>query len=171
MIDPSMLSKMLVLITEIYGDQVDLSGKPYIMHLLRVMANLNSDDIELNCIALGHDLIEDGRIKFDDAYAYLSNKGFSHRIIKAILLLTRLPDQSYINYIDQIIINYDAIRVKLADIKNNLDMARLKKIKQSDIDRQRKYIRAAEKLFNAKNNYEKKKPTLDTSEPMKNIVV
>lgn len=53
----SMLSKMLLLVTQSFDGHFDKAGKPYVMHCLKVMHYLKSDDEELNCIALGHDLI------------------------------------------------------------------------------------------------------------------
>ena len=52
-----MLSNMLVLATNAHAGQTDKAGKPYILHCLKVMHYLKSEDEELMCIALGHDII------------------------------------------------------------------------------------------------------------------
>ena len=59
-----MLSTMLVLATQKHFCQYDKGGKPYILHPLRVMYQLKTDDEELNCIALGHDLVEDTDVTY-----------------------------------------------------------------------------------------------------------
>jgi (p)ppGpp synthase/HD superfamily hydrolase len=54
-----LLGKVLVLATNAHAGQFDRGGKPYILHPLKVMHYLKTDDEELQCIALLHDVIED----------------------------------------------------------------------------------------------------------------
>jgi len=72
-----LLNKMLVLATNSHADQYDKGGNPYILHPLKVMHYLKTDDVELQCIALGHDIIEDTKV----TYADLRDQGFTARII------------------------------------------------------------------------------------------
>lgn len=55
-----MLSKMLMIATQMHNHQFDKGGNPYILHPIAVMNMLpeGSDEIT-KCIAIGHDLIED----------------------------------------------------------------------------------------------------------------
>ena len=53
------LNAMLVLAVTRHSGQKDKAGRPYILHTLAVMHKLRTDDEELNCIAVGHDLVED----------------------------------------------------------------------------------------------------------------
>ncbi|MDN3123432.1 hypothetical protein P0E82_14005, partial [Enterococcus faecalis] len=53
------LAKMLKICVEKFDGHFDKAGMPYIFHLLKVMHYVKSDDEELQCIALGHDLVED----------------------------------------------------------------------------------------------------------------
>lgn len=115
-----MLSNMLMLATYKHAGQVDKSGQPYILHPLTVMQLLYTDDEELQCIALGHDLVEDTDISF---YA-LENLGFSDRVVRAIYALTRPEGMIYVEYKEQVKTNPDAIRVKLCDLQHNLDPSR-----------------------------------------------
>lgn len=114
-----MLSNMLILATYKHGGQVDKSGQPYILHPLTVMHLLYTDDEELQCIALGHDLLEDT----NTTLAYLTDL-FTPRIVEGILALTRPPGLSYTLYKAQVKTNPDAIRVKLCDLQHNLDPSR-----------------------------------------------
>jgi (p)ppGpp synthase/HD superfamily hydrolase len=53
-----MLGKMLLIATNAHAGQFDRGGAPYILHPLKVMHYLKSEDEELQCIALGHDVVE-----------------------------------------------------------------------------------------------------------------
>ena len=61
-----MLATMLVIVTNAHDGQFDKGGAPYILHPLKVMHYLKSDDEELMCMALGHDVIEDTHWTFED---------------------------------------------------------------------------------------------------------
>lgn len=131
----TMLATMLVFATNKHDGQFDKAGKPYILHPLKVMHYLKSDDEELMCIALGHDLMEDCDVKAAD----LLDLGFTYRVISAILALTRHPDDTYEQYKEQVKANPDAVRVKMADLRHNSDIRRLKGVTEKDIKRMVKY--------------------------------
>jgi (p)ppGpp synthase/HD superfamily hydrolase len=130
-----MLSKMLVLATNSHDGQTDKAGKPYILHCLKVMHYLRSEDEELMCIALGHDLVEDTGVTYVDLWA----AGFSERVIKGINALTKQRGQTYGEYKEQVFASEDAMRVKLCDLRHNSDIRRLKGVTQKDVDRIAKY--------------------------------
>lgn len=130
------LNKMLVLVTTEFDGIYDRGGVPYVLHCLKVMHYLKSDDDELNQIALGHDLIEDRK---NITYKYLREAGFSERVIAGIAALTKVPGETHEEYLAKIMANTDAIRVKLADLRHNSDIRRLKGITAKDIARIEKY--------------------------------
>ena len=130
-----MLGKMLVLATNSHDGQVDKGGKPYIMHCLKVMHYLKSEDEELMCIALGHDIIEDTKV----TYHQLNEAGFSERVIQGIYSLTKQRGQTYDEYKRQVFANKDAMRVKLCDLRHNSDIRRLKGVTEKDVARIAKY--------------------------------
>jgi (p)ppGpp synthase/HD superfamily hydrolase len=130
-----MLSKMLVLATNYHADQTDKAGKPYILHCLKVMHYLRSEDEELMCIALGHDLIEDTKLTYHE----LNELGFSERVIDGIWSLTKQHGQTYDEYKEQVFASEDAMRVKLCDLRHNSDIRRLKGVTQKDVERIAKY--------------------------------
>lgn len=132
-----MLGAMLVLATNAHAGQFDRGGKPYILHPLRVMSFLKSDDEELQCIALGHDVIEDTKTTWQD----LAAAGMSDRVIDGIRALTKMPGQSYEEYKQAVFDNPDAMQVKLCDLRHNTDIRRLKGVSPKDIDRIAKYQR------------------------------
>ena len=130
-----MLSKMLRLATNAHDGQADKAGKTYIMHCLKVMHYLKSEDEELMCIALGHDLVEDTKV----TYHVLYEVGFSDRVIEGIRALTKQRGQTYDEYKQQVFANEDAMRVKLCDLRHNSDIRRLKGVTQKDVERITKY--------------------------------
>lgn len=130
-----MLSQMLHIVTNAHHGQFDRGGQPYVLHVLKVMHYLKSDDEELQCIALGHDVIEDT----DVTYQELREAGFTDRVIEGIRLLTKLPGQTLDEYKAGVFSNIDAMRVKLCDLRHNSDIRRLKGVTEKDISRMVKY--------------------------------
>ena len=132
-----LLGKVLVLATNAHAGQFDRGGKPYILHPLKVMHYLKTDDEELQCIALLHDVIEDTDTSWKDLEAI----GCTERVLNAVRALTKLPGQTYDEYKEVVFANEDAMRVKLCDLRHNTDIRRLKGVTQKDIDRIAKYNR------------------------------
>ena len=135
----SNLMQMLSLVALAHDYQFDKAGKPYILHCLTVMHFVQSDDEDLLCIALGHDLLEDT----DVDYQYLVFN-FNKRIADGILALTKSTD--YDAYKEQVKANKDAVIVKMADLRHNSDISRLKGVTEKDIARTAKYLQFYEEL-------------------------
>lgn len=121
-----------------FKDKTDKSGEPYILHCIRVMNNLHTKDHELQSIAILHDCVEDGVCSVKDLVKYK----FSQRVIYGVMLLTHEKSDSYDAYIKKIATNEDATKVKLADLKDNSDITRLKGLTKKDFDRMEKYHKA-----------------------------
>ncbi len=132
-----LLGKVLVLATNAHEGQFDRGKNPYILHPLKVMHYLKTDDEELQCIALLHDVIEDTKTTWKD----LEEIGCTERVINAVRALTKMPGQSYDEYKEGVFANVDAMRVKLCDLRHNTDIRRLKGITDKDIERIAKYNR------------------------------
>lgn len=130
-----MLGKMLVIVTNAHSGQYDRGGNPYILHPLKVMHYTRSDDEEIQCIALGHDVIEDTDVTYKD----LRDAVISERVIEGIRALTKIPGQTYDEYKQGVFANHDAMIVKMADLRHNTDIRRLKGISEKDIARMAKY--------------------------------
>lgn len=139
-----LLSKMLVLATNSHAGQTDKGDNPYILHPLAVMSILRSKDEEINCIALGHDMIEDTNV----TYAELRAQGFTERVIEGIKCLTKVPGESYEEYKDKVKSNPDAIKVKIADLTHNTDISRLKGVEAKDMARVERYFKFYIELTN-----------------------
>lgn len=132
-----LLSQMLHIATNAHHGQFDRGGNPYILHPIKVMHYIKSEDEELQCIALGHDVIEDTDVTYKD----LKEAGMTDRIIYGIRALTKVPGQTYEEYKEGVFANVDAMKVKLADLRHNTDVRRLKGVSEKDIARIEKYHR------------------------------
>jgi GTP diphosphokinase / guanosine-3',5'-bis(diphosphate) 3'-diphosphatase len=130
-----LLGKVLVLATNAHAGQFDRGKNPYILHPLKVMHYLKTDDEELQCMALLHDVIEDTKTTWKD----LEDIGCTERVLNAVRALTKMPGQSYDEYKENVFANEDAMRVKLCDLRHNTDIRRLKGITEKDIERIAKY--------------------------------
>ena len=131
----TMLAQMLHLTTTAHHGQYDRGGNPYILHPLKVMHYLKSNDEELMCMALGHDVIEDTSVTYKD----LRDAGMTERVIVGIRALTKQPGQTYEEYKEGVFASEDAMRVKMADLRHNTDIRRLKGVTEKDIARMAKY--------------------------------
>lgn len=134
----SNLATAIALAAKGFEFKTDKSGEPYILHCLRVMNNLHTNDKELQTIAVLHDCVEDGVCTIED----LVKLKFSQRVIYAIILLTHDKKDSYDDYIKKLATDSDARLVKLADLKDNSDITRLKGLTKKDFDRMEKYHKA-----------------------------
>jgi hypothetical protein len=121
--------------TEAHRDQLDKAGEPYILHPMRVMEDMLSDDEKI--VAVLHDVVEKNP---GWTFTRLAEEGFSKKVIEGIDAMTRRPYESYEDFAGS-----DPIgrTVKLADLRDNLDMA-----KRAGLDEQHteKYRRAIELL-------------------------
>jgi len=127
-----------------FKDKTDKGGQPYILHCLRVMNSVDQNDEELKIIAVLHDVVEDGIC----TYGALVNFGFSDRVLYNVNLLTHDKSVDYMEYIKRIAHSSDAVKVKLADLKDNSDITRLKGLTKKDFDRMEKYHTAYTYLSN-----------------------
>nr|WP_208606794.1 GTP pyrophosphokinase [Paenibacillus polysaccharolyticus] len=120
--------------------QLDKGGQPYILHPLAVMNRVES--MEEKIVAVLHDVIEDSEVTIEE----LRGLGFSEEILTAIQLLTRSTEDSYEEFIDKTIMNRTARNVKIADIKENMNISRIKNPTEEDYNRLEKYRKALERL-------------------------
>lgn len=136
-----MLSKALVLATQAHDGQFDKGGNPYVLHPIRVMQYLHTEDEELQCIALLHDVVEDCGVTYEE----LRQIGMTERVIAGVRGMTKLPGETYDEAMIRIASNKDSIRVKLCDLRHNSDIRRLKGVTEKDIKRIEKY----QKMYHA----------------------
>ncbi|GMK41286.1 hypothetical protein PCCS19_43420 [Paenibacillus sp. CCS19] len=125
---------------EAHKDQVDKGGAPYILHPLAVMNRVET--LEEKIAAVLHDVVEDSSVTLEQLRAH----GFSDEIIDAIGRLTRSQEDSYEAFIEKTKGNWIARNVKIADIKENMNLSRINNPTESDYNRLEKYKNALARL-------------------------
>lgn len=140
----AMLGIAIKIVAGAFDLKTDMGGKPYLLHCLHVMNQMDQNDPELMQIAVMHDLLEDCPSYTENT---LRTYGFSERVIAGVRAMTHDEDEDYLEvYIQRIAKNPDARRVKLEDLKHNSCITRCKSLREKDINRMVKYIRAFEYL-------------------------
>lgn len=131
------LEQAISLAVEAHSGQTDKGGAPYILHPLRVMMAMETDQERI--VALLHDVVEDSE------WTTLPQieMQFGGRISAAVDALTKRQGEAYGAYLDRVKADDLARKVKLADLKDNSDLSRLGH-PPTDADRKRmdKYLRA-----------------------------
>lgn len=133
-----MLGKAIALAARVHEEQKDKGGKPYILHPLRLMMRLRTNDEVLMSIAVLHDVVEDSEVSLEN----LTEMGFSKRVTDALSLLTHRKSDTYEEYIRRIGTSRDATLVKIEDLRDNSDITRLKGLSEKDHQRLMKYNRS-----------------------------
>jgi (p)ppGpp synthase/HD superfamily hydrolase len=133
-----------------HDGQFDKAGAAYIGHPLRVMAKMSSDAERIAAVL--HDTVEDSRDSDTPVtFETLAELGLPPESIAAVRLLTRTDDgtdpAAYDSYIEAILADPIARKVKLADLEDNLDVSRLKTITERDEQRLAKYRRTRAKFL------------------------
>ena len=120
----------------------DKGGNPYILHPLRLMLQMDSEEEMI--VAILHDVVEDSeKWSFDK----LKEEGFSKKIINSLRSVTKeKKNEDYEKFIDRSIKDKIGRKVKIADISDNLDISRLKEVTDKDILRINKYKKALAKI-------------------------
>ena len=136
-----MLERAIGIAVEAHKGQLDKGGNPYILHPLRVMMSV---DFELEkIVAVLHDVVEDSNWTFEALLA----EGFSVEVIEALKSVTKeSPDEDYDSFIQRAIRNPIGRKVKIADIRDNLDVTRIPELGEKDLQRISKYKKALKRL-------------------------
>jgi len=141
-----MLTRAIIIAAQAHSGQTDKGGRPYILHPLRVMMNQLAD-LEQICAVL-HDVIEDSAVSLED----LRIEGFDEEVLRTLELLTnRDKGSSYDAFIKRICEsgNQAALRIKLADLEDNLDSTRIALLSPADKARVEKYSMSRDKIVAA----------------------
>ena len=131
-----MINIALSIAKKAHAGQVDKAGIDYIQHPLYVASQVKTE--QEKAVALLHDVLEDSDITAADLLAY----GLSNEVVTAVQTLTKKKGQSYQDYLEKVKSNDLARVVKLADLKHNSDLSRLKSVTNTDYDRVEKYKNA-----------------------------
>lgn len=116
------LSKAMEVAKEALAGRTDDRGLPYLDHAMRVMDKMDTENEKI--VALLHDVVEDTEVSLYDLQAL----GFSREVLEAVSMLTKRADMTYFDYIDDIRCSELASKVKIAEIEDNKDIQRVKKM-------------------------------------------
>lgn len=153
-----LLETAIRLAAKVHKGQVDRFGKPYVLHVMRVM--MRGQDFEEQVLGALHDVLE----RSDLGLADLEKKGFGPRILKALDHITRQTDESYEQYIDRVVEDNLAIRVKLNDLADKMDLLHVGQLDPSDLKRYNKQLAAYHRM---KKLVELAKATMNVPLPAK----
>ena len=123
------VEKAILIALNAHAGTLDKSGQPYILHPLRVM--LAQQNNLTRIAAVLHDVVEDTDVSLED----LHEAGLPREAIDAIQLLTHAEDTEYSQYIQRLMSNPIARAVKLADLRDNMDVLRLPAFTEHDLQR------------------------------------
>jgi (p)ppGpp synthase/HD superfamily hydrolase len=121
--------------------QFDKAGKPYVSHPIYLACKMRTEEEKI--VALLHDVVEDTDVTLED----LEQEGFAKDIITAIKAITKEDGEDYFDYIKRVKKNLLATKVKIEDLKHNMDITRIKEPKEKDFERLEKYKKAMEILM------------------------
>lgn len=108
--------------------QKDKAGLPYIFHPYHLAEQMGDDEYAI-CTALLHDVVEDTSMTFEE----LEAEGFPAEVMRALKLLTHQDGVPYLGkYIEDIKKDPLARKVKMADLRHNLDATRLPPARTED---------------------------------------
>ncbi|PCR95630.1 GTP pyrophosphokinase [Pseudomonas fluorescens] len=134
------LERAIAIAATAHAGQVDKGGAPYILHPLKVMLRMSS--LEERIVAVLHDVVEDCGISLED----LRKEGFSDAVLSAIESVTKVPGESYEDFVERAAQNPIGRVVKLADLEENSDLSRIASPSWEDLERIEKYRRAIGRL-------------------------
>ena len=130
------LERAIEIAREAHAGQVDKAGEDYFNHPKRVADNFYEDDDII--VALLHDVIEDTEITLEQ----LKEEGFNDAVLAALDAITKREGESYDQFIERVKDNPIALKVKLADLRDNMDILRLPELTEKDLQRIAKYHKA-----------------------------
>ena len=140
------LAEAILLAVQAHHGQTQRNGQPYILHPLTLMLRFDADE-DAQIVAVLHDVVEDTAVTLDDLRAI----GFAPLIVETVEHLTRRAGEPYEAFIERIRPHPLARKVKLADLRDNLNGLRLTEYNDSDMARFRRY-RAAWDVLTAEGD-------------------
>ena len=123
----------LILAAQAHKGQLDLAGAPYIFHPMRVALTVSTEPARI--VAILHDVVEDTDITYDQ----LAEAGFSDEIISAVEALTKRPGEKRIEAAVRAKAHPIAHQVKIADVMDNMNLARIVQPSAEDYARLKEY--------------------------------
>jgi (p)ppGpp synthase/HD superfamily hydrolase len=132
----STVARAVSIAAQAHGEQVDKHGAPYILHPLRVMMRMGTEEAMMAAVL--HDVVEDSAWTLEALRA----EGFPEEVLQAVDRLTKRDGENYESFVERVMEDPLARLVKLADLEDNMDPKRIRQITERDWERLQKYHRA-----------------------------
>lgn len=140
------LGETIELMCRAHEGQLDKCGRPYYLHPLRVAMRLAHCTSAERLAALLHDVVEDTPVTLDELRA----AGYGEDVLDLVDLLTRRMPQgeSHNAYIERLVQSRcaPALRVKLADLYDNMSPARSRTLPPADRGMKHRFARDVERI-------------------------
>jgi hypothetical protein len=130
------LEKAIFIAVQAHAGAKDKAGEAYILHPLRMMMKMRTEPARV--VAILHDVVEDS----DWTLEGLREEGFTEQILTAVDHLTKRPGEEYEDFVRRAVQDPLALRVKIADLEDNLDQSRLREPTDRDRARIARYQKA-----------------------------
>lgn len=127
------LERAIEIAAKAHSGQQDKAGEPYILHPVRVMLRVTTEQERIAAVL--HDVVEDTDVSLDELRA----EGFAEAVIQAIDALTKREGESRIDAAHRAAANTIARIVKLADNAENSDLSRIANPTERDLARMKEY--------------------------------
>jgi (p)ppGpp synthase/HD superfamily hydrolase len=138
----STLERAIMIAAEAHAGQVDKAGAPYVLHPLRIMLAVSTNEERI--VAVLHDVCEDAP---DWPLERLRREGFAPSILDAIAAVTKQEGEDYMDFVRRAATNPVGRAVKLADLRDNMDLSRIADPTERDVKRVDKYRAAVAILW------------------------
>ncbi len=127
------LDKAILIAVQAHSGQKDRYGEHYILHPLRVMMSVKSEEEKI--VAVLHDVVEDSDLTLES----LKIEGFSFEVVRAVDCLTKREGEPYEAHVERSRQDHLALPVKIADLEDNMDPTRIGVFSDEDEKRMARY--------------------------------
>ena len=135
------LERAIQIAVDAHAGVKDKGGKAYILHPISVMMRCETDEEKI--VAILHDVVEDT----DWTFEALREEEFTDSIIEALKTVNKhSEDEDYDEFVQRSLKNEIGRKVKIADLRENLDVTRIGELTDKDLERIDKYKRALKVL-------------------------
>lgn len=135
-----LFEKAVRLAAKVHKGQVDRFDQPYLLHVRRVATRGRDADERL--LGVLHDVLERSTLTVAD----LRDRGYPEHVLAALTCITRNDKEDYDAYIDRVVKNGLAIRVKVHDLTDKMDLRNVGQLSPADLRRYNKQMAAYERL-------------------------
>lgn len=132
----STLNNAIEIAARAHAGRIGEDGDAEILHPMRVMLRLHADDERQ--VAMLHDVIEDCGMSAADLHA----AGFAADVVTAVEVLTGQRGETYEQYINRVVQNPLATRVKRADVEEHASVVSALPASETQLERMGNYQRA-----------------------------